>query len=303
MDNHPADASGRVRGAADDARVGPKREPTRPPSTLPQPSLAKSLTRAGHIVSRDRIPRPLAKDRAPWERQSNESAKAFAAFITYLDLGKERSYARVAEDLGRNLSLIADWGVKYQWTVRVAAHEADVERRRREQTEAERERMLEAHAREVAAARRAVMEPIHALLKRLRDSSEADYQSLDDQGLSELVTKAVRSLAQLQQAERLARGLPATSTEIVGDPARPLHTRGSPQTPDLSRLSIEQLEIMDWLYAEIAGTDESERSISKAGLVLALCSWVEKLDPTAEVVVARLKTIEPETESRSEGSE
>lgn len=67
-----------------------------------------------------------------FERQERESAKAFAAFKTYLDLGPERSLVLVADKLGKSKTLIERWSRKYEWPARVQAHAthlADVERK------------------------------------------------------------------------------------------------------------------------------------------------------------------------------
>ena len=41
-----------------------------------------------------------------WERQKGESAQAYEAFVLYRDLGAERSHVKVAQQLGKSLSLI-----------------------------------------------------------------------------------------------------------------------------------------------------------------------------------------------------
>jgi hypothetical protein len=62
----------------------------------------------------------------PFEQQPRESAKAFAAFSIYLELGPERSMAAVAKKLSKSEQLIRRWGFKYDWTARVKAHAAHV---------------------------------------------------------------------------------------------------------------------------------------------------------------------------------
>ncbi|MFN7139278.1 MAG: hypothetical protein ACK4UN_08065 [Limisphaerales bacterium] len=67
----------------------------------------------------------------PFEQQPRESAKAFAAFREYLEMGPERSMAAVAKKLAKSEQLIRRWGYKYDWTARVkthAAHLAEIER-------------------------------------------------------------------------------------------------------------------------------------------------------------------------------
>jgi hypothetical protein len=60
----------------------------------------------------------------PFEQQPKESAKAFAAFKTYLELGPERSLAVVAGQLGKSKTMIERWSRKFDWPARVQAHTA-----------------------------------------------------------------------------------------------------------------------------------------------------------------------------------
>ena len=83
---------------------------------------------------------------APWERQAAESAKAHAAFLAYRDLEDERSYAKVAEKLGKSETLISRWGSKHKWQDRVAAFDSYVEQRRLERNVRDRLRMADRHA-------------------------------------------------------------------------------------------------------------------------------------------------------------
>jgi hypothetical protein len=57
-----------------------------------------------------------------FEQQPRESAKAFAAFKLYLDIGPERSLAAVGEKLGKSKVMMEKWSRKYDWPARVAAH-------------------------------------------------------------------------------------------------------------------------------------------------------------------------------------
>jgi hypothetical protein len=59
-----------------------------------------------------------------FEQLPKESAKAFAAFSLYLNLGAERSLAAVGQKLGKSVGLIERWSAKFDWPARVAAHGA-----------------------------------------------------------------------------------------------------------------------------------------------------------------------------------
>jgi hypothetical protein len=71
-----------------------------------------------------------------FEQQPRESAKAFAAFSLYLNLGPQRSTAAVANKLAKSEQLIRRWSAKFAWTDRVAAHGAHLAIIEREAIEA-----------------------------------------------------------------------------------------------------------------------------------------------------------------------
>lgn len=61
-------------------------------------------------------------DAKPWHKRPDETHKAFLAFSTYLELGRERSHVATQKALGhRNKSTITQWSVKYDWVARAQA--------------------------------------------------------------------------------------------------------------------------------------------------------------------------------------
>lgn len=50
-----------------------------------------------------------------WERMERESAKAFAAFCQFRDLGPDRTLRKVAEMLGKSEQLMQRWSKKFNW--------------------------------------------------------------------------------------------------------------------------------------------------------------------------------------------
>ena len=71
-----------------------------------------------------------------WERQENESARAYEAFSLYRDMGAERSLVKVGHSLGKSRALIERWSSQHDWVDRVKALEARDEMLRREAVEA-----------------------------------------------------------------------------------------------------------------------------------------------------------------------
>src|ERR1700751_3857272 len=65
-------------------------------------------------------PNVLLSTRQPWNRMEGESAKAFAAFCQFTELGSERSYTKVAEKLKKSTTIIGRWGKRFNWHHRAA---------------------------------------------------------------------------------------------------------------------------------------------------------------------------------------
>jgi len=71
-----------------------------------------------------------------FEQQPRESAKAFAAFSLYLNMGPERSIEAVRRKCGKCSRLIQRWSGKFNWPARVQAHGAHLAIVEREAVEA-----------------------------------------------------------------------------------------------------------------------------------------------------------------------
>jgi hypothetical protein len=73
-----------------------------------------------------------------WERQNNESSKAYAAFCVYRDLGPERSLDKalsVANKKPTNRRHWSRWMEKYRWYERAQAYDDYIERKERKEKE------------------------------------------------------------------------------------------------------------------------------------------------------------------------
>ncbi len=157
--------------------------------------------------------------RLPFEQLPKESAKAFAAFTAYLNLGPERSVATVGEQLGKSGSLLERWAKRFDWTARAhahAAHLAAVEREAAEalargkaaewlkRTDEVREREWQMHEKCIAAAERG----LKAFMER-----EKVYANLSD---------IARILEVASKLGRLAAGMATDKTEVTGVDGGPL---------------------------------------------------------------------------------
>lgn len=63
-----------------------------------------------------------------WERQPEETAKAYEAFSIYRDMGAERSLAKVGQQLGKSKKQMEKWSKKYSWVDRVETWDIEQDR-------------------------------------------------------------------------------------------------------------------------------------------------------------------------------
>lgn len=88
-----------------------------------------------------------------WEKQPEESARAYEAFALYRDLGPERSLAKVGQMLGKSKALMERWSAKHDWVYRVQALEARDQMIAREAVEQHKQVQAEDHAKREARLR------------------------------------------------------------------------------------------------------------------------------------------------------
>ena len=79
----------------------------------------------------------------PWDRQPNESPKAFEAFAIYRDLGVYRDQRAVALAVKKQRALLGRWSVTYEWVSRVSAWDAWNDAESRKLKEAARREVLD----------------------------------------------------------------------------------------------------------------------------------------------------------------
>lgn len=66
--------------------------------------------------------------RMSYERQDEETKKAFEAFTIYRDLGPERSIRKVSERLRKSEALLYRWSAQYEWVDRAKDYDAEMDR-------------------------------------------------------------------------------------------------------------------------------------------------------------------------------
>jgi hypothetical protein len=152
---------------------------------------------------------------APWEKQSDESPKAYGGFQIYRDLTpSERSASRVASEYGRHVRLIERWRSRHGWVDRAAAFDAERDRRTREAMFEEATEMGRRQAGHAAEAQAALARLVGAFAARSDDENELREIPLLD--LAALVVRAIPAFATAARLERDARAV-LESGQAFGD--------------------------------------------------------------------------------------
>lgn len=130
----------------------------------------------------------------PWDRQEDESAAAFAAFVAYRDIGPARSVTKVARQLDKSRSLLGRWSRKYAWVMRVAVYDRQQDREFVAEQQQARRDMARRHAKLAqaflgkAVARLQVLDPRELtpgeLLRYFQVAAEVERRAVGE----ELVT-------------------------------------------------------------------------------------------------------------------
>jgi hypothetical protein len=167
-----------------------------------------------------------------WDRRKSETARAFEAARTYLELGPERSLCAVAQILSKSLCLLKGWSSKHNWVDRAEAWDDYLaDKAAKHYAEArvkEAERMAKRHVQHQEAVQIVVVHPVEILLRRINSEPTrvaAEMDGLSTVALLELTTKLAPALCRSQVAERLARGVDLASPGTQEDTVIDIRTR------------------------------------------------------------------------------
>lgn len=157
----------------------------------------------------------------PWDPLPKETAKAYAAFCAYRDLGGTlRSHARViSEGKGSNKE-VGQWSSRHNWVSRARAWDAYADQRNRE---AAIERRIAANrdiAQVAEAFRTMFTMPVRAMLDRLdqpggRDAMIAELNELSAPQLLSLAAVSAKVLPQIIEIEQRALGVLAEGSTVI----------------------------------------------------------------------------------------
>ena len=134
-----------------------------------------------------------APDREPYERQPEETIKAWYAFTAYRELGHLRTQSKVLKKIGKPYSykrIVEQWSVKWGWSMRCRAWEDEEEKiRRSEEIKAIRQ-MHKRHIQLGSALTGLAATELQKLLKKAQ--KESDESSLTTAAIIRLVEAGAR---------------------------------------------------------------------------------------------------------------
>lgn len=173
---------------------------------------------------------PLAEIEYPaWERQKNESSKAFRAFTAYRDLPINiRSLTRAAKALKTTKQCLNHWSQAYLWAGRCELWDDELDRQARQVVIEDYKESKERHiqlAKGLQAVGGMVIQELHDKLQKSKDR----VKDLPP-------TEARRMIAEGVTLERLTMG---QATDLTGEGKDPL------DDVDVTKLSDEEINRLD----------------------------------------------------------
>jgi hypothetical protein len=149
-----------------------------------------------------------------WEQQEGEGPEAFGAFARYRDTAPEdRSLRKLADEVGKDPSLMKRWSADHAWQARCLAYDRHVDDLRRARNRKEIEKMNQRHAAQAAGLQGIAIRDMKALQERQKEA-EDDELVLTPELLLRYFNDGTRM-------ERLARGEPESLSALdigAGDP-------------------------------------------------------------------------------------
>jgi hypothetical protein len=100
----------------------------------------------------------------PWDRQPGETAKAFAAFRRFLELGATRSLSKAAKAASRSVGLYKRWSRQWGWVERAAAWDGGQAREADRARQQLRQQLMERVVHDADQLRRLAMAKLGSLI-------------------------------------------------------------------------------------------------------------------------------------------
>lgn len=160
----------------------------------------------------------------PWDRLPKESIQAREAFLTYRDMGTDRSTAAVGRQLGKSKALMDRWSSTYRWVERVAAWDAHLEALLVSKQEAAVAEMARRHAERAKALQDIPAPLLEELARRAKGGDlKRELRSLPVEDVLDNLSKLGRTFKVGVDVERLAAGVP--TAQVRHDFAEETSTR------------------------------------------------------------------------------
>ncbi len=140
-----------------------------------------------------------------WDRQMDETSKAWAAFLLYRDAPpNERGLKEVGQKLKISVGTVGKWSAKFCWLERVREFDSFIDREstQKERIESERKKfeMLSRHTTVVVHVQNRAVERFLAI-------TNSEWDKIPIHQLTDIFLNSARF-------ERLSRGLPSDSIEL-----------------------------------------------------------------------------------------
>lgn len=138
-----------------------------------------------------------------WGKQPWESAKAYASFCDYLEMGTSRTLEKLAKMQGRaSPRWLGEWSTKYHWQERVAAYQAHLDMAGvRAQEEAHQQalqmylsKQRTIHAESMSACSR-ILRIANSVLDDVEQGKIAGFEARDIPGLLRAVSQIADSMS------------------------------------------------------------------------------------------------------------
>lgn len=140
----------------------------------------------------------------PDERQPWETAKAYEAFKTYLDMGGSRSIRGVTQKLHKSYTLIGRWSRENRWAERIKRHENELAKEARRKEIEEYAKMRDRHIEISSLMQQKAVEAL----------KEVDAKSLKPKDIKDFITVGT----ELERMNRMPdEDDPGISDEPVSD--------------------------------------------------------------------------------------
>jgi len=110
----------------------------------------------------------------PWERRVDESAQSHRAFITYRELGAERTVGQAAAALGKSRGMLYRWSRRHQWRERAFVWDLEQQRETDAALRAARQQALERQVQDADRLQRLAMARLGKAVRRDPVSGELE---------------------------------------------------------------------------------------------------------------------------------